>query len=72
MIKGIGITLIVLGALGFVVNGISFTTQEKVVDVGPLEVQREKERSLPISPIASGGAILVGIGFVVAGRRRNA
>lgn len=69
--KGIGIALIVAGILGFVVTGISFTTQEKVVDLGPLEVQREEERNIPISPIASGGAVAIGIGLVVASRRRN-
>lgn len=69
--KSVGVVLVVAGILGFVVTGISFTTEEKVVDVGALEIQREEERSIPISPIASGGAIAIGIGFVVAGRRRS-
>lgn len=69
--KGFGVALIVAGVLGFIVTGVSFTTQKKVVDLGPLEVQREEERNIPISPIASGGAIAVGIGLLVASRRRN-
>jgi hypothetical protein len=69
--KSIGVILIVLGLLGFAVTGISFTTSEEVVDVGPLEVQREEERSIPVSPFVAGGAVLVGIGLVVAGRRRD-
>jgi len=70
--KSVGVILIVLGLLGFAVTGISYTTSEQVVDVGPLEVQREEEQNLPVSPIAAGGAVLVGIGLVVAGRRRDA
>jgi hypothetical protein len=69
--KTIGGILIVLGLLGFGVTGISYTTSDEVVDVGPLEVQREEERSVPISPFVAGGAVLVGIGLVVAGRRRE-
>lgn len=69
--KAIGIILIVLGILGFAVTGISFTTDEKVMDVGPLEVEREKERTIPFTPLASGGAIVIGIGLVVLGRRRD-
>lgn len=70
--KTAGIILIVLGLLGFVVTGISFTTEETVVDVGPLEVEQEKERSVPFTPLAAGGAVAVGIGLVVAGTRREA
>jgi len=69
--KSIGVILIVLGLLGFAVTGISYTTSEEMIDVGPLEVQREEERTIPVSPLVSGGAVLVGIGLVVAGRRRG-
>ena len=66
-----GVILIVVGVLGFAITGLSFTTEEEVFDVGPLEVQREKERSIPFTPVASGGAIVVGIGLVLVGRRRD-
>jgi hypothetical protein len=69
--KTVGVILIVLGILGFAVTGISFTTEEEVADVGPVEVNREEERSIPFTPLASGGAIVVGIGLVIAGRRRD-
>lgn len=69
--KYVGIALIVLGVLGFAVTGISYTTTETVMDVGPLEIEKEEERNLPITPLAAGGAVIVGIGLVVAGRRRN-
>lgn len=70
--KTAGVILIVIGILGFAVTGISFTTEEEVADVGPVEVEREKERSIPFTPIASGSAIVVGIGLVIVGRRRDA
>ena len=66
----IGILLIIAGIVGFLVSDVSFTTTEKVMDVGPLEVEREKERSLPITPIASGVLVVVGGVVTVVGMRR--
>ena len=69
--RTIGIILIVLGILGFIVDNISFTTDEQVVDAGPVEIERQEERSIPITPVAAGGAILIGTGLVVVGSRRK-
>lgn len=68
--RTLGIVLIVLGILGFIVGGISFTTEETVADVGPLEVEAERTRTIPITPIASGVAVLAGVVLVIAGARR--
>jgi hypothetical protein len=45
----IGIVLIVLGVLALVYQGISYTTSEKVVDIGPLKASVEKERTIPLA-----------------------
>ena len=71
MKKWIGIALIVLGIAGFAINEISFTTTEQVADVGPVEVETENQRSIPIGPIASGVAVLAGIGLVVVDARSS-
>jgi len=69
--KKIGIALVLLGVLGFFIGGVSFSTQETVVDAGPLEVEKTEEQQLPITPYVSGGAVVVGIGLVVVGMKRN-
>lgn len=71
MKKWIGIALIVLGLAGFAIGEVSFTTTEQVADVGPIQVETENERSIPIAPIACGVAILVGIGLVVVDMREQ-
>jgi hypothetical protein len=63
--RTIGIILIVLGILGFIVDNISFTTDEEVADIGPVEVEQQNERTIPIAPLAAGGAIVVGAGLVI-------
>lgn len=68
--KLIGIVLIVIGVIGFVFGGISFTRDETVLDAGPIEIQTEQRESLPITPIASGIALVAGAALLFAGGRR--
>jgi len=63
----IGVILIILGILGFIVPRITFTQESTAVDIGPLEVQTETERSIPIPDIAAGAAVVAGIVLVVMG-----
>ena len=69
--RTIGVILIVLGILGFIVDNVSFTTDEQVADVGPVEIEKQEERGFPVTPWAAGGAIVIGGGLVVAGMRRE-
>jgi hypothetical protein len=69
--KLIGIILIVLGLLGFVFGGFSFQQEERVADLGPLEIEKEETRTIPITPIASGAAVVAGIALVFAGSRKS-
>jgi len=63
----IGVILIVLGILGFVIPRITFTQETTAIDIGPLEVTTETERSIPIPDIAAGAAVVAGIVLVVMG-----
>ena len=66
----IGLVLIVLGIAGLVLGRFSYTTTEKVLDVGPLQATAEEEHSVDIPDIAGIAAILVGGFLVFIGRRR--
>jgi hypothetical protein len=70
----IGILLIVAGIVSLVYGGFTYTKEETVVKVGPLEVQAEQKRRFPISPLAGGimivgGLILVAVGWNARGPR---
>ena len=71
MKKVLGTILIVLGILGFVVSNVSFTTTEQVADVGPVEIEKQEEQSIPVGPIASGSAVVIGIALVGFGARNG-
>ena len=66
----IGAVLIVIGLVGLIWGGISFTREETGLDVGPIEAPAERRETLPIGPIAGGIALVGGIVLVATGRRR--
>jgi uncharacterized membrane protein len=67
----IGILLIVLGGLALAYQRISYTHQEKVLDVGPIHATAEKQEHVSIPPILGGLVLLGGIVRLVAGSRKN-
>lgn len=67
----IGIALIALGLVTFVYQGITYTTSEKVVDLGPLKITAQKEMTIPLPPILGGLALAGGIALVVAATRKS-
>ncbi len=66
----IGALLILGGVIALSVGGFSFTTRDKVAEVGPVQVTTEHERSVPLSPVLSGLAIAAGVVLIVASSRK--
>lgn len=69
MNKTLGIILIALGIFGLAWGGFTYTTQEKVVDIGRIHATREKTHEVPLPPIAGGLALIGGIVLLVAGKK---
>lgn len=65
----IGIVLIVMGVVALAYGGLSYTTREEVVEVGPLEITKKEKRTFPIPPVAGGALLGGGIILVVLGAR---
>jgi uncharacterized membrane protein YidH (DUF202 family) len=70
--KLIGIVLIVVGILALAMGGFSYTTREKVLDLGPIQATTEKHHSIPLSPIVGIAALVGGIAVLAAGSRTRA
>ena len=70
--KLLAIVLIVLGVIGLVAGGISWTQREKVVDLGPVEVTRENRESIPLPPVIGGLLLVAGVVLLVADGRKRA
>ena len=72
MNKTLGIILIVLGLIGLTYGGFSYTTSEKLVDIGPIHATREKTHNIPLAPIGGALALIGGIVILAAGRKGTA
>ncbi|NCC04234.1 MAG: DUF3185 domain-containing protein [Proteobacteria bacterium] len=66
----IGILLIVIGIAAFAYQGITYTTQEKVVDLGPLQMTAEKKRTIPLPPIMGAIALAGGVVLLIVGKKK--
>jgi hypothetical protein len=67
----IAIILIAIGVVVFTYQGITYTTREKVVDLGPIQMTAEKTKTLPLPPILGAIALVGGIVLLVVGNRKG-
>ena len=68
----IGIALLILGVLALAYQGINYTRQEKVLDIGPIHATAERHERIPLPPVIGGLALVGGVVLLVVGARREA
>jgi len=68
-VSWVGIVLIVLGALVFAYQGINYTREKKVLDVGSVHLTTETHERIPIPPIVGGLALVGGVVLLVMGAK---
>ena len=71
MLKLIGVALIVLGVIALVYQGITYTTREKVVDLGPIKASVDKRKTIPLPPVLGAVALAAGVVLLVVGNKRG-
>jgi hypothetical protein len=67
----IGVVLIIVGVLALAYQGITYTTREKVIDLGPLKASVDKEKTIPLPPILGALALAGGVVLVIVGARKS-
>jgi uncharacterized membrane protein len=66
----LGIVLLMLGVVAFAYQGITYTTREKVIDLGPLQATVDTKQTIPLTLLVGGLALVGGIALLVVGTRR--
>jgi hypothetical protein len=64
------VILIAVGIVALTYQGITFTTREKSVDLGPVHVMTDKTRTIPLPPIMGAIALVGGIVLLVTGSKK--
>ena len=67
----VGVALVVLGIVAFAYQGITYTSREKVVDIGPFHATADTQKTIPLSPLLGGLALVGGIVLVVVGAKKS-
>jgi len=67
-----GIVMIVLGLAALAYQGFTYTTEETIIDIGPIEATAERDRTVPLPPILGIVAVAGGVALLVAGSRKAA
>jgi len=65
----LGILLVVAGALILAYQGINYTREKRVIDMGPMHVTQESHEHIPLPPILGGLALVGGVVLLVIGAR---
>ncbi len=65
-----GIVLVVLGLVALVYQGITYTSRETVVDIGPVHATADRQKTLPVPPVLGIVAVAGGVALLVVGMRK--
>ena len=66
-----GVLLIVLGLAALVYQGVTYTSRETVIDIGPITATADRQKTLPIPPVVGILAVAGGVALLVAGARKR-
>ena len=69
--KALGILLIVAGILMLIFKGFNFTREKKIVDIGPVEVNKQEQKTVAWPMYAGAIAIAAGAIVLIASRRQK-
>ena len=72
MIAVIGIVLVVLGLGALAYQGVTYTSRETVIDMGPIHATADREKTFPLPPVLGIVAVAGGVVLLVAGLRKRA
>ena len=68
----VGVVLILLGVAALVYQGITYTSRDTVIDIGPLHATADREKTLPLPPVLGIAAVAGGVALLIAGARTRA
>jgi hypothetical protein len=66
-----GVILILIGTALLTFQGFTYTTEEKVLDIGPIKATAEKEKTIPFSPILGAVALASGVAMVILSSKKG-
>lgn len=69
--RALGIILVVVGIAMLIFRGFSVQTEKKVIDAGPIEVNKKENKWVGWPVYAGAVAIVAGLIFIAADRKKS-
>jgi len=66
----VGIALIVFGIVAFTYQGITYTSREKIIDIGPIQATADTQKTILLPPLLGGLVLAGGIVLVMVGAKK--
>ena len=67
----VGAVLIVIGMVALLWGGISWTEEETILDIGPIQATAEERETIPLPPVLGGIALAAGAVLLLLPSRRR-
>jgi hypothetical protein len=66
----VGLLLILFGVVALAYQGITYTTRQTVIDIGPLHATADREKTVPLPPVLGAIAVAGGVVLLMVGGRK--
>jgi hypothetical protein len=66
-----GALLLVFGIVALAYQGLTYTTRDTVVDLGPIKATADREHRIALPPIVGGAAVAAGVVLLIVGSRKS-
>ena len=69
--KAAGVVILIVGLLLTLYTGFTYITKEKVVDLGSVEITKDKDHTVAWQPYIGIGVMVIGGGVLLLGRKTS-
>jgi hypothetical protein len=67
----VGALLLVFGLVALAYQGLTYTTRDTVVDLGPIKATADRQHRVPLPPVVGGAAVAAGVVLLIVGSRKS-
>jgi len=67
-----GAVLVVVGVVALLYQGVSYTSHDTVIDIGPIHATADRQRTFPLPPIVGLAAVAGGVVLLITGAKARA
>lgn len=67
----VGVILVVLGVAALAYRGVTYTSRETILDIGPVQATADTQKTMDVPPVVGGVAVLAGVVLLVIGARKR-